>query len=67
MASANGCGNSYVCFLSLSMGAFSVGVLNCMGLYDISQSILNADFAAAFLANFFDGPVGVANKLRLNH
>lgn len=56
MASANGCGNSYACFLSLSIGAFSIGALNCIGLYDISQSVASADFAAAFLANFFDGP-----------
>lgn len=55
MASANVCGNSYVCFLSEFVTGTLVGN-DCIGLYDISHKAARAAFAAAFFASFFDGP-----------
>lgn len=55
MQSANVCGSSYDCFLLLSSGAISLDFI-CIGLYEISHKVAKAALAAAFFANFFDGP-----------
>lgn len=55
MPSANVCGSSWDCFLLLSIGAVSVDFI-CIGLYEISHNVAKAALAAAFFANFFDGP-----------
>lgn len=56
MQSANVCGNSCDCFLLLSIGAASIDFI-CIGLNEMSRKAASAALAAAFFANFFDGPV----------
>lgn len=55
MQSANVCGSSCDCFLLFSICAVSIDFI-CIGLNDISRNVANAALAAAFFANFFDGP-----------
>lgn len=56
MASAKVCGSSNDSFLSFVEYASLAGSA-CIGLYEISHRAASAALAAAFLANFLEGPV----------